>query len=54
MTTLDEILTGTKLIFDKYRSETIYLGIVWICISFAGFGIQVRLCRHHNFETYFL
>lgn len=43
MTTLDEILTGTKLIFDKYRSETIYLGIVWICISFAGFGIQTSV-----------
>jgi len=43
MTTLDEILTGTKLIFDKYRTETLYLGIVWMCISFAGFGIQISV-----------
>ena len=43
MTALDEILTGTKLIFDKYRQETIYLGIVWMCLSFAGFGIQTSV-----------
>ncbi|CAG5099181.1 Oidioi.mRNA.OKI2018_I69.XSR.g16323.t1.cds [Oikopleura dioica] len=58
VTAVDEILTGTKLIAEKYRQETMYLAICWFCLSFAGFGVQtsvpnqIRSLRNLNYETH--
>ena len=43
------------MIIQKYRSETLYLGIVWIGLSFAGFGIQTSVpnqIRHLRYLSY--
>ena len=43
------------LIIQKYRQETIYLGIVWIGLSFAGFGIQTSVpnqIRNLRYQEY--
>ena len=43
LTTLDQIVTSAKHIFDNYKDETIRLGVVWLCLSFAGFGIHTSI-----------